>query len=36
MSEKKELSRGERLRKSLVYNKKNGYDRIDPAELEAM
>ena len=36
MSEKKELTRGEQLRKSLVYNKKNGYDRIDPAELEAM
>ena len=36
MSEKKELTRGEQLRKALVYNRKNGYDRMDAGELEAM
>ena len=36
MSEKKELTRGEQLRKSLVYDRKNGYDRMDAAELDAM
>ncbi len=36
MDEQKELSRGEQLRKALVYQKKNGYDRLAPGELEAM
>ena len=36
MSEKKELTRGEQLRKALVYQRKNGYDRMDAAEMEAM
>ena len=36
MDEKKELSRGEQLRKALTYQKKNGYDRLLPGELEAM
>ena len=36
MDELKELSRGEQLRKALVYKKKNGYDRLLPGELEAM
>ena len=31
-----ENSRGEQLRKALSYTKKNGYDRVDRAELEAM
>ena len=35
MSEK-EMSRGEELRKALLYDKKNGYDRIAPAEREIM
>ena len=35
MSEK-EMSRGEELRKALLYDKKNGYDRITPAEREIM
>ena len=36
MSEKKELTRGEQLRKSLVYERKNGYDRMDAAEMDAL
>ena len=36
MDERKELSRGEQLRKALTYQKKNGYDRLQPGELEAM
>ncbi len=36
MEENKELTRGEQLRKSLCYTKKNGYDRLIPGELEAM
>ena len=31
-----ENSRGEQLRKALSYTKKNGYDRVDRAELEVM
>ena len=34
--EEKELSRGDQLRKALTYQKKNGYDRLLPGELEAM
>ena len=36
MEEKKEMARGEQLRRSLIYEKKNGYDRIGSAEQEAM
>ena len=36
MSEKKELTRGEQLRKSLMYTRKNGYDRMDAAEMDAL
>ena len=36
MSENKELTRGEQLRRSLSYEKKNGYDRVGTADLEAM
>ena len=36
MSENKELTRGEQLRRSLTYDKKNGYDRLGAADLEAM
>ena len=36
MSENKEKTRGERLREALLYNKKNGYDRIQAEELDAM
>lgn len=36
MDEMKELSRGEQLRKALTYQKKNGYDRLQDGELEAM
>ena len=36
MDENKEVTRGEQLRRALVYNKKNGYDRLLPGELEAM
>ena len=36
MDENKEMTRGEQLRKALVYEKKNGYDRLLPGELEAM
>ena len=32
----KEMSRGDQLREALTYNKKNGYDRVEPEELEAM
>ena len=31
-----DLTRGEQLRKALLYEKKNGYDRLAPGELEAM
>ena len=34
--EKKEQTRGEQLRKALLYDKKNGYDRLVPGELEAI
>ena len=34
MEEKKELTRGEELRKALTYQKKNGYDRLQEGELE--
>ena len=36
MDEFKELSRGEQLRKALVYDRKNGYDRLLDEEYEAM
>ncbi len=36
MEENKELTRGEQLRKALVYDRKTGYDRLDPQELEVM
>ena len=36
MDGNKETSRGEALRKTLAYQKKNGYDRLAPGELEAM
>lgn len=36
MEEQKELTRGEQLRRALMYDKKNGYDRMDASELEAM
>ena len=36
MEEKKELTRGEELRKALSYDRKNGYDRLLPGEREAM
>jgi len=36
MEEKKELTRGEELRKALTYQKKNGYDRLQEGELEAI
>jgi len=36
VDEFKETSRGEQLRKALVYQKKNGYDRLAQGELEAM
>ena len=31
-----EKSRGDQLREALCYVKKNGYDRMDKAEFEAM
>ena len=34
--EEKELTAGQKLRKALSYQKKNGYDRLLPGELEAM
>jgi len=36
MDQMKELSRGEQLRKALSYQKKNGYDLLQPGEKEAM
>ena len=36
MSEEKKMTRGEQLRKALCYTKKNGYDKVEAAELEAM
>ncbi len=36
MDENKELTRGEQLRRALTYQKKNGYDRLQPGELEAI
>ena len=36
MDEFKKPTRGEQLRKALAYEKKNGYDRLLPGELEAM
>ena len=36
MDEKKELTRGEQLRRARTYQKKNGYDRLQPGELEAI
>lgn len=36
MDEQKEPSRGEQLRKALTVQKKNGYDRLEQGELEAM
>lgn len=36
MDEIKELTHGEKLRKALTYQKKNGYDRLIPGELEAI
>ena len=36
MDENKEVTRGEQLRRALVYDKKNGYDRLLPGELEAI
>ena len=32
----KELTRGDELRKALLYERKNGYDRMEPGEREAM
>ena len=34
--ELKEQTRGEQLRKALLYDKKNGYDRLVPGDMEAM
>ena len=34
--EEKELTVGQQLRKALTYQRKNGYDRLLPGELEAM
>lgn len=36
MEENKEMTRGEQLRKSLCYTRKNGYDCLIPGDLEAM
>ncbi len=36
MDEKKGMTVGEQLRKRLAYQKKNGYDRMDPEENQAM
>ena len=36
MAEQNELTRGKQLRKALTYQKKNGYDRLGPGDLEAM
>ena len=32
----KEMSRGDQLREALTYQKKNGYDRMNEAEFEAI
>ena len=34
--EMKEQTRGEQLRRALLYDRKNGYDRLAPGEPEAM
>ena len=34
--ELKEQTRGEQLRKALLYDKKNGYDRLQPGEMEVL
>ena len=34
--ERKEQTRGEQLRKALLYDKKNGYDRLAEGEIEAI
>ncbi len=36
MSEKKEQTRGEELRKALVYTRENGYDKLSQGELDLM
>ena len=36
MSEEKELTRGEQLRRALVYERKNGWDRLDTEEGAAL
>lgn len=36
MSEEKELTRGEQLRRALVYERKNGWDRMDREESAAL
>ena len=36
MKDKKESTQGEQLRRALLYERKNGYDRLAPGELEAM
>ncbi|MGE4277844.1 MAG: aminopeptidase [Lawsonibacter sp.] len=36
MEERNESSRGEKLRKALMVQKKNGYDRLERGDLEAM
>ena len=36
MSEEKELTRGEQLRRALVYERKNGWDRLDAEEGAAL
>ena len=36
MDENKVTTRGDELRRALVYDKKNGYDRLQPGELEAV
>ena len=35
-SEEKELTRGEQLRRALVYERKNGWDRLDAEEGAAL
>ena len=36
MSEEKELTRGEQLRRALVYERKNCWDRLDAAECASL
>ena len=36
MDENKEVTRGEQLRRTLVYERKNGYDRLEAGEYEAV